>query len=185
MNLHCYYSIAMTLCLGLLFNFVQAQGVQVISQTESFTQATYQLRIGNKQAQATIRKQQGKVSILLKSNNGTVLGKATIKNDGNGKPLISIHEARTGTHAFWVFALDRIIPDGNSTSLSPRQKAYRKCKDKCKGVAKNHAGIRVLSVNGHKVVPAADLAKVAQAYQIYQRCMWECMHEARDRYQGH
>lgn len=172
------------LSLGQLF----AQGSAiVVTETESFSQATYVLTSANKEAEVTIRKTQGKVAILLKNNkNGNVLGKATVQNDGSGNPIINIQTSKPETLPFWEFALDRIIPDGNSVGLSPRRKAAKRCKDKCKDLIKSHPGFQVLTItngsgNSKKVVP---LGTVKKAFEAYHRCMWKCMREAKDRYQG-
>lgn len=162
-----------------------AQDFEVLSETESYSQATYRIRFDGNYGEVTLRKEQGKVSILLKNKGGEVLGKAKVENDGNGNPLITIKEARPGTHQFWIFALDRIIPDNDGIALSPRQKAFLRCKDKCRDFVTSHPGFQALSLsNGTQTIPVATLATVKKALEAYQKCMWKCMMEARDRYQN-
>ncbi|MEM7374866.1 MAG: hypothetical protein AAF587_40110 [Bacteroidota bacterium] len=175
-----------TVLLGFGQLFAQGPAI-VVTETESYTQSTYVLTSGNKEAEVTVRKTEGKVAILLKNNkNGTVLGKATVKNDGSGNPNINIQTSKPETLPFWEFALDLIIPDGNGVSITPRRKAAKRCKEKCKDLIKSHAGFQVLVItngsgNSKKVVP---LGTVKKAFEAYHRCMWKCMREAKDRYQG-
>lgn len=168
-----------------LFSFSQmmAQGSAiVVSETESFSQATYTLTSANKEAEVTIRKEQGKVSILLKNAaNGNVLGRARVVNNG-GTPNITIQTSKPETLPFWEFALDRIIPDGNGVALSPRKKALKKCNDKCKQWVRNNADIQVLTIgSGGSSQTFVPLDKVKKAFEAYQKCMWKCMKEAKSR----
>lgn len=163
----------------------QGGSAVVVNEVESYTQATYTLESANKRAVVTIRKEQGQVSILLKSANGQVLGKGRVKNV-NGNPVISLKQAKPGTLPFWRFAFDRIIPDGQSgTSLSPRKKALAKCNQHCKDKIRNHPALKVFTVTGPggQSITGTTLQQAQKAFQAYQRCMWECMKRAKARYQ--
>ena len=71
-----------------------AQTVEVISETESFSQATYHIRFDGHEAKVTIRKEQGKVSILLKNRAGETLGKGFVENDCVPRAMDTIENLR-------------------------------------------------------------------------------------------
>ena len=183
-----FYQLSLTLSLVMIMgiNLVFAQGgVSVVSQTESFTQASYVLEHNGQKAEATLRKQQGLIQFKLESKNGTLLAQGSVKNDGSGNPIINIRNARVGAGPFILFILDRIVPDGNSTGLSPRKRAYKKCGEKCWDRIKSHPGWNIITVSsGSGSVSAAQLSQVKKAFQAYHKCLWKCMKEAKDRYQN-
>lgn len=178
-----FLALSLFALIGMSFSY--AQDVEVISQTESVTISTYQIKYGDKFAKVTVKKETGKVAVKLESKNGELLGKATVEQGSNGDPVINLIDVRPGTMDFWIFALDRIIPDNNGPSLSPRQKAYAKCKDKCKDWVTSHEGFKILTVsNGTNSLSFVQLATVKKALEAYQKCMWQCMKEAKDRQQN-
>ncbi|MEZ4825454.1 MAG: hypothetical protein R3C61_04045 [Bacteroidia bacterium] len=178
---------ALTLIFLMLFGMglTYAQEITIISETESVTISTYHISYGEKFAKVTVKKETGKVGVKLESKGGELLGKATVEQDANGDPVINLIDVRPGTMEFWIFALDRIIPDQNGPSLSPRQKAYLKCKDKCKDWVTSHEGFQVLTLsNGSQTIPVVKLEVVKKALEAYQKCMWRCMKEAKEKHQN-
>ncbi|MDX2250263.1 MAG: hypothetical protein SF052_26005 [Bacteroidia bacterium] len=178
-------ALALSLFMFIGMGLSYAQEIVVISETESVTISTYHIKYGDKFAKVTVKKETGKVGVKLESKNGELLGKATVEQDANGDPIINLIDVRPGTMDFWIFALDRIIPDNNGPSLSPRQKAYLKCKDKCKDWVTSHEGFQILTLsNGTNTIPVVKLEVVKKALEAYQKCMWRCLHEAKDRNQN-